>query len=425
MKKIYLFFMFTIISAMVVNAQSVQMQTNADKLNAQATKLQKGATADRMVDMQQRNTKGSETLWFYTPNAVDAQFGGDWDGYRFLVFPDTTMLRTWSDGTASATYMHSTAITFDPTSYIWDLDDDNWNENTVYTLDSIEFPLYYTRNLAGSAPDTLVLQISQDAYSFNLDASTSPWINTNFGVQAMSVPAVLHDELTWENTDAQVMIETIKIPLTQAIADDTNQFGRSLISYGLTTPIQFTEGAGFNISATFVPAYTWTANTDTIINFNECEFVTFEQNSAGFPIYTEDRNQSHIMNVQAYDDTLDTYYAHLFYSETLIYEYHDVAVKLTALNTGIESGADVLSVGQNVPNPFDAVTEIKYSLTQNSDVLVDVYNVAGAKVMSINEGSKAAGQHTMTINGSDLEAGVYYYTFTANGHSTTKKMIVY
>ncbi|RUA24630.1 MAG: peptidase S8, partial [Bacteroidetes bacterium] len=33
--------------------------------------------------------------------------------------------------------------------------------------------------------------------------------------------------------------------------------------------------------------------------------------------------------------------------------------------------------------------------------------------------------HKVEINASDLQAGVYYYTLTADGYTVTKKMIVY
>jgi hypothetical protein len=51
--------------------------------------------------------------------------------------------------------------------------------------------------------------------------------------------------------------------------------------------------------------------------------------------------------------------------------------------------------------------------------------VAGAKVMEISEGVKAAGTHTIQLNASDLTSGVYYYTITAGNSQITKKMIVY
>jgi flagellar hook assembly protein FlgD len=99
---------------------------------------------------------------------------------------------------------------------------------------------------------------------------------------------------------------------------------------------------------------------------------------------------------------------------------------LTADETGIAKTVDnKLSVGQNQPNPFSGTTTINYTLSTKENVNLTVYNVAGAKVMEINEGVKAAGTHTIQLNASDLTSGVYYYTVTAGNSQITKKMIVY
>ena len=45
--------------------------------------------------------------------------------------------------------------------------------------------------------------------------------------------------------------------------------------------------------------------------------------------------------------------------------------------------------------------------------------------MTIAEGLQTVGNHQITIDASNLPAGVYYYTFTADKNSATKKMIVY
>ena len=44
--------------------------------------------------------------------------------------------------------------------------------------------------------------------------------------------------------------------------------------------------------------------------------------------------------------------------------------------------------------------------------------------MSINKGHQNAGNVQFVINGSQLPAGVYFYTVTVNDQSVTKKMIV-
>ncbi len=85
---------------------------------------------------------------------------------------------------------------------------------------------------------------------------------------------------------------------------------------------------------------------------------------------------------------------------------------------------NIATVSQNRPNPFNGNTNIDVRLTQASDVVIEVMNITGQKVMVLNNGRLSAGNHTFQINGSSLSAGVYFYTVHAGNSSVTKKMIV-
>jgi len=85
---------------------------------------------------------------------------------------------------------------------------------------------------------------------------------------------------------------------------------------------------------------------------------------------------------------------------------------------------NIATVSQNRPNPFNGNTNIDVRLTQASDVVIEVMNITGQKVMVLNNGRLSAGNHTFQINGSNLSAGVYFYTVHAGNSSVTKKMIV-
>ena len=81
------------------------------------------------------------------------------------------------------------------------------------------------------------------------------------------------------------------------------------------------------------------------------------------------------------------------------------------------------SVAQNYPNPFAGQTEINVSLNQSSNLSLDVYNLMGQNVYSVNAG-EVSGNYTFTLNGKDLQPGVYFYNVTAGGKTVSKKMIV-
>lgn len=80
---------------------------------------------------------------------------------------------------------------------------------------------------------------------------------------------------------------------------------------------------------------------------------------------------------------------------------------------------------QNMPNPFASSTNIRYQLEEaTNNVTINIYNVLGEKVASYNEGSKAAGKHTLQIDGDNLADGVYQYTLNSGNKSYTRKMTV-
>lgn len=82
---------------------------------------------------------------------------------------------------------------------------------------------------------------------------------------------------------------------------------------------------------------------------------------------------------------------------------------------------------QNYPNPFNPTTTIEYQLPKPARVRLDVYNVLGQRVRSVDEGMQSPGTYHELINGSDLPSGVYLYQITAESDGKTwtkiKKMI--
>ncbi|MBL7899264.1 MAG: T9SS type A sorting domain-containing protein, partial [Crocinitomicaceae bacterium] len=94
-------------------------------------------------------------------------------------------------------------------------------------------------------------------------------------------------------------------------------------------------------------------------------------------------------------------------------------------NIGVEEiAANNFTVGQNIPNPFSANSTINYTLTEAAYVTVSFTDVTGKVVKTITPGNVDAGTYTMTVDGSDMAEGVYFYTFTAGDNKITKQMVV-
>ena len=88
------------------------------------------------------------------------------------------------------------------------------------------------------------------------------------------------------------------------------------------------------------------------------------------------------------------------------------------------AAASTMEVSQNFPNPFSNETNVRISLTNGSNVSLEVYNITGQKVMVKDYGYKTAGSFTTKISADELPTGVYFYTVEAGTTKVTRKMIV-
>ena len=86
-------------------------------------------------------------------------------------------------------------------------------------------------------------------------------------------------------------------------------------------------------------------------------------------------------------------------------------------------------LSQNMPNPFNPKTTIAFSLSTPSDVVLEIFDVAGRKVTTLVDGQLPAGPYNAEWNGySDggerVASGVYFYRLTAGDRETSRKMVL-
>ncbi len=68
---------------------------------------------------------------------------------------------------------------------------------------------------------------------------------------------------------------------------------------------------------------------------------------------------------------------------------------------------------QNFPNPASDKTTIAYTLPETSSAtLLRIFDATGNIVRTIDEGSRSAGEHTITVDVADLASGAYLYHLT-------------
>jgi len=96
------------------------------------------------------------------------------------------------------------------------------------------------------------------------------------------------------------------------------------------------------------------------------------------------------------------------------------------INTSNEDGEvpNAFALDQNYPNPFNPSTSISFSMAQTADVTLTVYDVLGRNVVTLVNGQKAAGRHTVTFDASSLTSGVYMYRITNGIETVTRTMLL-
>jgi hypothetical protein len=77
---------------------------------------------------------------------------------------------------------------------------------------------------------------------------------------------------------------------------------------------------------------------------------------------------------------------------------------------------------QNFPNPFRSSTTIPYSLENEQDIEINIYDSSGRLVDTVYRGSASAGGDSKRFNPSQLSSGVYFYQLVTNDKTITKKM---
>ena len=82
------------------------------------------------------------------------------------------------------------------------------------------------------------------------------------------------------------------------------------------------------------------------------------------------------------------------------------------------------SLYQNYPNPFNPSTTIKFDLPESSEVNLTVYNILGEKVITLVNGMKKAGYHSVEFNAGNIASGMYIYRLQTPNFIQTKKMLL-
>ncbi len=79
---------------------------------------------------------------------------------------------------------------------------------------------------------------------------------------------------------------------------------------------------------------------------------------------------------------------------------------------------------QNYPNPFNPSTIIRYKLSTESQVKLDILDITGRHVVTLVHQVQSAGEHAVSFAGNDLPNSLYIYRLSAGNFTEIRKMIL-
>ena len=124
-----------------------------------------------------------------------------------------------------------------------------------------------------------------------------------------------------------------------------------------------------------------------------------------------------------------TYYYRLVAvnSDTLTYSpvQQFAAGQITLVEFG-SSGqrSQTVTLGANYPNPFNASTQIRFSLSVPGPLQLSVYDVLGQKVAVLAAGYYSAGEHVTSFHPDRLPSGIYIYRLRAGNETRSRTMLL-
>jgi acyl-CoA thioesterase I len=109
------------------------------------------------------------------------------------------------------------------------------------------------------------------------------------------------------------------------------------------------------------------------------------------------------------------------------YMVKELEVYYTPNQVGVEKSGpqpQEFSLAQNYPNPFNPVTTINYYLASKASVTLALYDLTGRQVCQLDAGVRDQGIHQITVDGSILSSGLYFYRLTAGRQMLQKRMLL-
>jgi hypothetical protein len=105
----------------------------------------------------------------------------------------------------------------------------------------------------------------------------------------------------------------------------------------------------------------------------------------------------------------------------------NLVLTATEQTTGIDGGFQVAHdyyLLNNYPNPFNAETRICFTVPEAQKVRIDIYDLAGRKIVNIFDNNVDAGDHAAIWNAAANPSGIYFCRMSTKSKTLTRRIVL-
>lgn len=296
------------------------------------------------------------------------------------------------------------------------------NSGDSYTLDSVGFRYSYTRKTDASVVDTLFLSVVKH---------TNHKLGASAGGIDYSWEDIRYDYINNELPDSQIW-QSFTYLLTEKDSTKNQSLNTTAVKE-IRLPVSGIPVIDYpntiGLAIRFKAGYPYTQD-DSISGKNAFSLLTSKQQAGQVKQFVAANQNVSFIVIKSirynYDGLFNGRFAPSWaYGGVDAFENHYMSFYITSID---KTGVNDLSIARGInfsPNPVSGRAFITYQLTKNADkTSVQVFDISGREIISVNNGAQSAGEHTVSIDFSNLKSGMYFYSFTADGNSVHGKFIV-
>lgn len=297
-------------------------------------------------------------------------------------------------------------------------------------------------SLYGSQNGTAIYGTIHEDLGVNVGGRYAGYFNGDVKVTGTLYAPVLTTTSASSNTaTAQVALAEAKGTTTQTVSDKLAQLSAYQYNIRMNMPLASKSTA---TRSSLLDTLSTTFNPDTMeVAFpSDIELQALEKNHFGLMAVQLQQIYPELVYENQNGDLCINYIEMI---PLLVESIKELKAEIATLQTGGNGGAVVMSraigdsnegelekedalvipmLKQNNPNPFTENTVIEYSLPETVQTAnIYIYDMNGAQIMQIPVTDR--GRSSITVNGGQLNAGMYIYSLIADGKVIdTKRMIL-